>query len=399
MILIYAICVLYSPIIYSISPKVFGNVSLTWFAFYLLLLSFLLTRFTVHKRLYLNIWILAVFLFFVIVLSSLSWSEFYSVYDLETVKRIIGKYFVPFVVAVIGMNLFDSLKTYKQFLYHVLMSVFILAGFAIVQVVFGYTTMFRPENVPDPYRATATFINPNGLAIFLVLCVPHIIFAFRNGVVSRPIGWGLVMCVSAAIVATASRKGLFTLFLAMLTYLWMIKDYKTLSKIVALGVLVGVAVLSHEAISERFEARKIEMQLVGRTAMAKAGLDMFAKSPVYGIGYQGYYESFGKYFPFSDKQKYDAHNIYITVLANYGLIGFAVLLTIFLYPVFKSLKTFRFSRDPTLNELSVMYLTSSIPFMINGYFAGGLLDSWPHMMLYYTNTAIFLSIRRAHSNE
>ena len=101
--------------------------------------------------------------------------------------------------------------------------------------------------------------------------------------------------------------------------------------------------------------------------MAYAGLQMYKESPLIGLGYNGYYENFGKYFPLSDKLKYDAHNMYISNLVDYGLVGFILFLCILFYPLFYSRRIMRQSRiannPENCSNMAIICISSVIPFM------------------------------------
>ena len=129
--------------------------------------------------------------------------------------------------------------------------------------------------------------------------------------------------------------------------------------------------------------------------MTYAGLQMYKESPLIGLGYKGYYDNFGKYFPWSSKNKYDAHNIYTTALTNYGLIGFMPFLCIFLYPLSAARKTLKAGNsnisDSTPKDLAIICISSTIPFMISGWFAGGLFYIPALVILFYANISLFLS--------
>lgn len=129
-------------------------------------------------------------------------------------------------------------------------------------------------------------------------------------------------------------------------------------------------------IAQRFTKEKIDVQFKGKWAMTLAGWDMFLKHPAKGLGYKGYYNEFGSYFKESGRRKYDAHNNFITALANYGLIGFIPFLGIFLWPLGKSILTLRHLGKATHTPERLKHITGIailIPFMLNAWFAGGLM--------------------------
>ena len=122
---------------------------------------------------------------------------------------------------------------------------------------------------------------------------------------------------------------------------------------------------------------------------------MFKTSPIIGLGYKGYYENFAKFYPNPYRKKYDAHNIYITALANFGIIGFIPFIAIFFYPLKRSLGYLRGENYKTINsrsrKMAIICLTTLVPYMVSGWFSGGMLFSHIGMSLFYTNISLFMA--------
>jgi O-antigen ligase len=113
---------------------------------------------------------------------------------------------------------------------------------------------------------------------------------------------------------------------------------------------------------------------------------MFRSSPLFGLGYKGYYENYGD-FKGEPGRKYDPHNIFITALTDYGLVGFTLLMCIFIYPLLYSIKIILSGKKGDENsafEMAVICITTVIPLMINGFFAGRLLFKPDIMFILYT---------------
>jgi len=123
--------------------------------------------------------------------------------------------------------------------------------------------------------------------------------------------------------------------------------------------------------------------------MTAAGWKMFQTSPIIGLGYKGYYDNYGNYFPLAKKEKYDAHNIFISALSNYGVLGFIFFMGIFLYPLFTASKIFG-TQIPNkfLKDMAVVCSSSIIPFMISGWFAGGVFYASVFTSLLFSNTVL-----------
>jgi O-antigen ligase len=180
------------------------------------------------------------------------------------------------------------------------------------------------------------------------------------------------------------------MFLTTAIYFFLTKQF---SKIVVSFVFCICATIllygygAHNSAS-RFEKNEIENQLSSRANMALAGVKMFISSPIIGKGYKGYNNNWKKYFPFSNKDEYSAHNIFVTALANYGIVGFVPFMMIFLYPVFVSFRILRSSikldEEGHLNDMAIICISTVPCFMLNGYFAGGLFYNPVIMVLLYS---------------
>jgi O-antigen ligase len=119
---------------------------------------------------------------------------------------------------------------------------------------------------------------------------------------------------------------------------------------------------------------------------------MFIKTPIYGLGYEGYKDHYNQYFPFSTQRRYDSHNMFITALANYGIIGFVPFMTIFLVPLIASYKTLRKKENSDHSlSMAIICLSSVIPFMLNGWFQGGLFYSAVEISLLYSNVSLLIA--------
>ena len=147
-------------------------------------------------------------------------------------------------------------------------------------------------------------------------------------------------------------------------------------------------------VSDRFERTFFKQSLSSKWELTYGGLKMFIASPTYGHGYSGYREQFADYFPDSSRAKYTAHNMFITALTNFGVIGFIPFLSIFFIPLVKSYKKIR--QNPKGNNdhatsAAMICMTSIIPFMINGWFADIFFSNVISSIL-FSNVSLFLAV-------
>jgi O-antigen ligase len=250
-------------------------------------------------------------------------------------------------------------------------------------------------------RAVGTLENPNRFAIFLVLTVPCVNYAIEKSLIPKKLEVVFYGLIGLGIICTLSRKGIATFIATLLVCFYLRKQYR---KTIVFGLIVvffGFLELGcffiqgRFLIPSRFGVEKFHEDFEDKSALAYAGIDMFLRFPIKGLGYDGYNKTFNEYFPYAEKEGYDAHNIYITALANYGIVGFIPFIMIFVYPLFFSLAKLKENKDRCLgsgcNDFAILCCASIIGFMINGFFAGGLFyDSIITSLLYTQIVFVFI---------
>lgn len=334
-----------------------------------------------------NRWILNLFLFYMIVFASISWSKFD--YDANTMRHLFDTTFIAFFVAVLGYNLFKKEDNARLYLKHMTIAALILSLIAIFQMTLNII------GKGDILRATGTFTNPNSLAIILVLSIPCVLYTRELSLLPKSFGFLTTICVVIGVISSVSRKGIITMIVAFCLYSLLRKKYKQFFYLLVAVIITAVALSGIPIIAERFESVEMSQKLEGKWNMTEAGLKMFIRSPLIGLGFQGYKDHFNEYMPRSGKYRYDAHNMFITALANYGIIGFIPFLYIFFYPLKIAIKTIRskeyIEENNYLKDMALICIVSIIPFIINGWFAGGLFYGPISLCILYSNVNLFLA--------
>jgi O-antigen ligase len=355
-------------------------------ASYLLLISAMF-HWSIKKDIkFFSRWIITLLIFYTIVFASVSWSNFS--YDKTMLRNLFDGTFIPFFIAVLAFNLFQKESNAKIYVINISIAAFILSLISLFQMILALST-------GGEFRSTAMFANPNTLAIILVLAIPCLLYAKENNALPKFFGWVATVSLVTGIICTVSRKGVFTMVLVFCLHSLLKKQYKRFLYLIVAGILVGAFVSSFTVVSGRFERRVMTEAFESKWDMAYAGLKMFITSPLYGLGYEGYKDHYHEYFP--KYVRYDAHNIYVTALANYGIIGFIPFLYIFLRPLSASIRILR-NKENIIDEhaynMAIICLTTLIPFMFNGWVAGSLFYSAIEISLFYSNISLFLSVNR-----
>jgi putative inorganic carbon (hco3(-)) transporter len=402
----YVLWICYVPIVATFLPTISSmEVSTIWGLLYLLLLSFIISLISRSGNSILNTWHLMLILYYAIYFISVSWSPYYS-YNWVTIKDLLRDGATPLIVAITGYFVFQKEGATRAYIKHITIAALVMSLISIVQMAIGIPApgeAFKHAGyaghlpVEEALRAAGTLGNPNLLAVFLVITIPCILYAIRCKIISEPLGWFILSITLIGVATTVSRKGAATAVLAITIFYGLHRDYKKLLALVVVSCFLGLIIYGGIAvIPKRFEQKTSSIELLSKITMLKAGWNMFEGSPVIGLGYNGYAESWLKYFPDSSANKYDAHNIYITALANSGLLGFIPFVAILLYPVGYCIRTLRrkkysISKENMSTNMSVICITSLISFMINGFFAGGLFYNFIIMNVLYSNIGMALA--------
>ena len=156
------------------------------------------------------------------------------------------------------------------------------------------------------------FNDPNDLGMLFVTCLPMAFYLARKGgwLGFRRLFWWLVAIVLLYGVFLTDSRGTMLAMLAMLAvYAW--QRYG--------GAIAGVAAACGAGVLLLLPSRIQEMDVTEASAMGRVeswyeGLQMFRSAPLFGIGPDRY----------SDMYNLTAHNSFVLVLAETGIIGFVL---------------------------------------------------------------------------
>ena len=388
MIYIFSIAVCIAPVFAILLPFIGGlNISSVWIFYYILILSFIITfPRKPHWQMF-NFWLVILSVYYCICILSVSWSDYYT-FNIETIRDLMRNCLGPYLIAFIGLYLLRTEKLIHIFMRSFMFAAVLAAGVAIVQMLLG-----RAPNY-ETARAVASFKNPNLLAIFLVLSIPCVLHLIRYGATSKILGWISFFIINVGLLSTVSRKGVFSAILVMFIYFIFSKQYKKIIILGGIGIISGMILLSsNTSMSKRFSTTSILYNLDHKVEFVRYGTKMFLDSPVIGLGYKGYYKSFGRYAKGALVKNYQAHNIFITEIANRGLVGFFPFMAIFLFPFFSCIRQLITMSKRSIQDIdqgvALVTTCSLFSFMLNGYFAGGLFFNYIIMALVYSQVAMF----------
>ena len=221
---------------------------------------------------------------------------------------------------------------------------FFLVAFAMLISMYGvFQWLKHSEHVwwfprPEEYwdRASGSFICPNHLAGFLEMVLPIGVALTVTGRVSVVTRIGLAyasLVILAGLAATQSRGGWLATGVAMLMLFLFLVQTKG-QRWIALGLLAVVlgtgSWLYSRSISQRVTATYVsghERDI--RLRLWVSAAKMWQDNPWWGVGADHFDYRFRQYREAVDKTQFRAgraHNDFINTLADYGLVGLALIL-------------------------------------------------------------------------
>lgn len=381
----------YLPLVDMFLPKIdFGAGLPNFDAFRLILFGFIMlfmVETAIQKRIkgFDNPWFLIVCLYVFIVVVSPLWSIEYS-YNTTLIQELFFAVISPLFILMVALSLFNRIELVEQYMRHLIFVAVVLSIISIIQIILGVS------EIHGQARAAGTMANPNRLAIFLVFSIPCILYsAEKKIIINRKICVIILSLVVLGVLSTVSKKGAATMLVSFFLYFLLKRQYQKIVIILVITFVTGFLLSGYAFFSDRFSLDVVTHELEGKWNMTLAGVDMFAEKPVLGHGYKGYYENFSQYFPHAFVKKYDAHNEFVTALANYGLIGMVLFLGIFLYPLNYARKIIRKSKYQDVSEvkidMAVIGISTIIPFMISAFYAGTLFNQTTAVFAFYAQTS------------
>lgn len=255
----------------------------------------------------------------------------------------------------------------------------ILSLYGIYQYLFGFKELeeFAAAQQLDillPNRVFAVFTSPNVFAGLLVMLLPLALFLFwtSSPTVSKILSGSAVLVMMAAFLLTGSRGGLLALLIVLAILLagfikrkelrWLAVNlafFATLAGLfdLLLNRLAGKLV-ANVAIHQPLIFAEAVTSFEGRLHLWRGTLDMIKSYPIIGSGlgtFAGLYPNFqnsGIYSKF-------AHNTYLQLLAETGLIGGLLFLSLVVCLWLKPLKGFYVSLKDD-RQLALLVLLSAL---------------------------------------
>ena len=263
---------------------------------------------------------------------------------------------------------------------------FFVLGVVITAI---YGLVARPEVAPTEGRITSTVGDANAIAAFLVAGVAlagALAFGARRAGIGRSLAIAAIGLFLAAFIYTGSRSGIISLGIALIATVLFAGRRRSQALVVALvtavvaaGVFVAFAPDSiKDRITEASEGQISPEE--GRRSLWEVGWRMFEDEPVRGVGLGSFRASSVHYVlepgaltrtdQVVDRPE-AAHNVYLHVLAEMGVIGELLFLAALGFPLVCALRAatrFAAAGDSEMEIYSRALAVAIVAFYVSNFF-------------------------------
>jgi O-antigen ligase len=214
----------------------------------------------------------------------------------------------------------------RQLLHAYVAGAVLASAATIVRYAQGVQTYWR--------RYAASGFDPNDLGLTIALAVPMALYLTRNRAGVSP--WlyrGAIAMIGVAVLLTASRTALVVTLVAFMfvPLTWRESDaaQKLSAAVLFTALLLGAGWFAPAAARERIATLPREISrgtLHNRTTIWKAGLKAVKQHPIVGVGSGAYADAVRPWIgvPSRAGHEYVAHNTFLSVLVETGLVGFGL---------------------------------------------------------------------------
>jgi len=258
----------------------------------------------------------------------------------------------------LSFNVIDNDKRREKFLWMLLVSTFLVSGYAVYQYFWGleetrqYLILHKAEIPIAAHenfisrlytdRAFSTFLYPNTLATFLMMVLPFAVFSAvfcgKNDdakyiIIKRVIFPAVSILILFAFILTFSKGGSVVLILSWLIFL-LFKVPKSRKIITVVGfilLLIFVIFFVYRSDSVSSSLQSVKASSKARVEYWRAGVEMLKERPFHGFGFGSFGRIYSKYKLPEAEETQAAHNDFLQVWSELGIIGFLFFLSIFIF--------------------------------------------------------------------
>lgn len=282
-----------------------------------------------------------------------------------------------------------------------------LVASAMIETIFITIEFFKTPSQPfinfsyDKPLIFGTFGNPNSVAIFLSACVPFLLLFVRN-VRSKFWKTFIVLCfiwVLAMIILTKSRASWVALIFGMVVLFLpeLFRYVKIINRKILFLLVIIIALLCSISIVQIFNMNIESVR--GRLLVWQVSVDMIKSSPIIGLGYGNfavqYLEYQGNFLAQPEHSSYmnnvgdvkQAHNEYLEVFAETGIIGFVFFASIVFSFIYIGFEIYRKAKDGPVDLKMRAFYSSGMIILVHSLFDSPL-HVLPLYFLFFLNCSI-----------
>ena len=277
---------------------------------------------------------------------------------------------IPYVTA--SQFKFDK-KTIENFLKVLLWTNIVIVIYALLQKYAGFPIVVKKLFTDDWLRFKGYHSHPLRFAGYLSTVS---VIAFSFGIYYRKSFICLAILVFIGLILNGSRTYWFSVVLTV-GVISFLKSWRSVLFILLTATIIGViSYYLFPEVSMRIRSSYDSNYRINnlsdielRKNFWKAGIEISTKKPVYGIGAK----KVGKYLkPYEEKGLIDntahCHNVYITYLAESGIIGIGLLIFLMFYFLRKYFVIYRNSTDDFIKAIAISAFACWLNVAISGFF-------------------------------
>lgn len=251
------------------------------------------------------------------------------------------------------------------------------------------------EGIP-PEGLTGFFPNHVQFGFFILLSLPFILVLLESA--QGPLKWSLafILVFNLAMMILSKSRGTVVVFIVCLTGAVLLKfrpkhgvAWYTIILLI-LGTMICISLISWQTQSlDSINAKELNTFMRGRVSFISAAWNMFSESPFWGVGYGTYRKQWSAYSDVSHlggttrESERAAHSTYMQVLAELGLLGGLLFVTVIVSSLISIVRLIRRSSGLPFyhRRVALAALTTLIFFSLHGTLDNSGLQDRPFFLL------------------
>ncbi len=348
-----------------------------------------------------TVWPLEMKMLVVILLLAIAFTPL-AVSPKTSIETLSDSFFKVVTIFVLMLNLIDTRARLRSFMKLLIFCGVFVAASAVLNYFRGATALNNSGELVRIAGYGTFFSNPNELAMTVNLIMPFaVVFGLTSRGIKRIAFFLMAALLAFAVVVSFSRGGFLGLVAIGGVLMWKAGRGKRLVTVLASLLIAGAFVVSmpsgygdriftilHNS-EDKTNSAQERQQLLAR------GLDVIVHHPLIGVGV-------GNYGIYSIRQLV-AHNSYIEVAAELGLVGFAAYLVLIFAPLGKLKRVERdlYARRAawSATERETYYISVGLQAVIISYAVCSFFQSAEYSWYLYYLVAYTASLRRIHVGE